>query len=89
MSLKLILLLCLIAPALCYYAKHYRKCKLSNKGKFDFGNAKIERVPEYDPDFIIPQLVKTNKEIQYEPLNFIYNEYIDAGGSGEVYLVEN
>ena len=89
MSLKLILLLCLIAPALCYYAKHYRKCKLSNTGKFDFGNAKIERVPEYDPDFIIPQLVKTNKEIQYEPLNFIYNEYIDAGGSGEVYLVEN
>jgi hypothetical protein len=72
MSLKLILLLSLIAPALCYYAKHYRKCKLSYRDKFDFGNANIERVPEYDPDFSIPTLVKTSKEIEYEPLNFIY-----------------
>lgn len=73
MNLKLFFLLSIITQVQSFYSKYYKKCKISTRGKFDLGNAKIERVPEYGVDFNFTEITKTTKELEYVPLDFIYS----------------
>lgn len=35
----------------------------------------------------IKPVAKPEKELDYKKFNYFYHEFIDSGGSGEVYLV--
>lgn len=88
-TLKLVIVVSsLFAVGWGFYSKSYRKCQL-NSNSTNWGALKVERVPEYGVDYNFEDHTAITKPIEYKNFEFIYLEYIGAGGSGEVYRVEN
>ena len=71
-----------------FYSPFHRKCKLTTSGN-DLGSLQISRAPRYDAGFGFPEQDNHTLQIEYKDFDFLYMEYIGAGGSGEVYLVED
>jgi hypothetical protein len=88
-NLQIALIVTWVTWVSSYYSRHYKRCKLFNDGRADMGSLKFERLAEYAADNNFLELTNSTLPLQYEPLEFIYDEYIDAGGSGEVYRIEN
>jgi hypothetical protein len=49
----------------------------------------LEVISEYATDYHFLELTNTTLPLNYQPLELIYDEFIDSGGSGEVYRIEN
>ena len=74
--------------SLCTFSSHYRKCILTPKG-YDMGSLQGHKVPSYQTNFNLSVNINTAKPLKYKESNFLFVDYISAGGSGEVYLVED
>jgi hypothetical protein len=48
-----------------------------------------EHVPSYLSSYYMEPITSGELEVDYEDFKYYYHEYIDSGGSGEVYLVED
>lgn len=91
--LAIILSLLLIQVAQTLYTPSYKRCRLNNHpidpDAVPIDRLQVEKLPQYFSSFYIEPALKTELEVEYQDFDFYYHEYIDAGGSGEVYLVED
>lgn len=74
----------------CLFSKHHRKCRLfANHTGTDIGSLQEERLAIYQEQYYSEPLIETRKKLTNTDFDYIYLEYIGAGGSGQVYLVED
>jgi hypothetical protein len=87
--LAFVLTIASVSLAEGYYSKYYKKCKLVDREVTDMSELELEVISEYKADYHFLELTNTTLPLNYQPLQLIYDEFIDSGGSGEVYRIEN